>query len=366
MPPKCKPAGPTTPNRLCTEVHAGQGGRSLSRRLRTHERAFQRAGIASGLVDSTGSAELRVNSGVAKMSLEKLVLAVIAAAVLIFLAITWQEARNDRVRLESTIDAQQRIIAAAVSSEKERETTLQTALAQIAAIKKSTQTPEQVLSALPEYLHLPEPITLSRSSPPASSQSGKGTLPYPNTSEFPTSLFTTVAEANSAPSPQSKPPRPQSSSVEATSGSETRQAPSPKDAGSTYSSSLEPGSQKDTPGPPRSQEASQNATPPPSKPNADLVASAQRQPPPKQSATIPAADLKPLFDYIQDCRSCQAQLSAAKADLADEQSREAALTRERDAAIRAAKGGTLYHRIKQNAKWLATGAVLAIAILRLH
>jgi len=177
MPPKCKPAGPTTPNRLCTEVHAGQGGRSLSRRLRTHERAFQRAGIASGLVDSTGSAELRVNSGVAKMSLEKLVLAVIAAAVLIFLAITWQEARNDRVRLESTIDAQQRIIAAAVSSEKERETTLQTALAQIAAIKKSTQTPEQVLSALPEYLHLPEPITLSRSSPPAASQSGKGTPP---------------------------------------------------------------------------------------------------------------------------------------------------------------------------------------------
>jgi hypothetical protein len=35
------------------------------------------------------------------------------------------------------------------------------------------------------------------------------------------------------------------------------------------------------------------------------------------SAQIPYADLKPLFDYVPDCRSCQAKRAAAKQDSTD-------------------------------------------------
>jgi hypothetical protein len=78
-------------------------------------------------------------------------------------------------------------------------------------------------------------------------------------------------------------------------------------------------------------------------------------------ALIPAADLKPLYDFAIDCNSCQAKLTAAQADLADERAKSAILTRERDEAIRVAKGGSLLRRIARNAKWLAIG-VLAGAV----
>jgi hypothetical protein len=77
---------------------------------------------------------------------------------------------------------------------------------------------------------------------------------------------------------------------------------------------------------------------------------------PIPSAQIPAADLKPLYDYIQDCRSCQAQLAAAKLDTADNAAKLSAITRERDAALTAAKGGTFWRRLRRNALWFAVGA----------
>jgi hypothetical protein len=73
-------------------------------------------------------------------------------------------------------------------------------------------------------------------------------------------------------------------------------------------------------------------------------------------AVIPAVDLKPLYDFSLDCRACQAKLAAAQADLTDERAKTAVLTRERDAAVRAAKGGSVLRRIARNAKWLAIGA----------
>ena len=82
------------------------------------------------------------------------------------------------------------------------------------------------------------------------------------------------------------------------------------------------------------------------------------QPVPDAAADIPQADLKPLYDYVQDCRACQARLSTAQSDLTDERSKEAALSTERDAAIKAAKGGTFWLRMKRGAKWLAIGAAL--------
>jgi hypothetical protein len=83
-------------------------------------------------------------------------------------------------------------------------------------------------------------------------------------------------------------------------------------------------------------------------------------PTPKPSQTadaiLPAADLKPLYDFALDCKACQAKLAASQADLADEKTKSAALTKQRDAAVRAAKGGSALRRIARGAKWFAIGA----------
>ncbi len=75
-----------------------------------------------------------------------------------------------------------------------------------------------------------------------------------------------------------------------------------------------------------------------------------------QDAILPAADLKPLYDFALDCKACQAKLAASQADLSDEKTKSAALTKERDAAIRIAKGGSALRRIARAAKWFAIGA----------
>jgi len=71
---------------------------------------------------------------------------------------------------------------------------------------------------------------------------------------------------------------------------------------------------------------------------------------------FPAADLKPLYDFAANCKACQAKLGAAQADLADEKVKSQALGRERDDALRAAKGGSVLRRIGRAAKWFAIGA----------
>ena len=87
--------------------------------------------------------------------------------------------------------------------------------------------------------------------------------------------------------------------------------------------------------------------------------------PDSPSARIPVADLKPLYDYVQDCRSCAAQLAAAKQNEADDRAKLSALTRERDAALTVAKGGTFLRRVRRNARWFgigfASGAVAVVA-----
>lgn len=78
--------------------------------------------------------------------------------------------------------------------------------------------------------------------------------------------------------------------------------------------------------------------------------------PPGPNAVIPSADLRPLYDFALDCQACQAKLGASLADLADERTKTAALTKQRDAAIRAAKGGGALRRIARTAKWFLIGA----------
>ena len=51
---------------------------------------------------------------------------------------------------------------------------------------------------------------------------------------------------------------------------------------------------------------------------------------------IPPSDLKPLYDGLQECRACALERDATKQDLVDTRAQLVALTRERDAAIKAA------------------------------
>jgi hypothetical protein len=84
---------------------------------------------------------------------------------------------------------------------------------------------------------------------------------------------------------------------------------------------------------------------------------------PQSTAEIPAADLAPLYNYVQDCRACQLQLTAAKQNASDDAAKIDALTLERDAAITATKGGPLWLRLKRNAHWLAIGAAVGAVAL---
>jgi hypothetical protein len=77
---------------------------------------------------------------------------------------------------------------------------------------------------------------------------------------------------------------------------------------------------------------------------------------PEPQTTIPTADLKPLYDFALDCKACQAKLTAAQSDLTDEKSKTATLTKERDEAVRTAKGGSTLQRFARAAKWLLIGA----------
>jgi hypothetical protein len=74
---------------------------------------------------------------------------------------------------------------------------------------------------------------------------------------------------------------------------------------------------------------------------------------------IPVEDLKPLYDGIQDCRACALERDAYKDQLTSERARATALTRERDAAVTAARGGNWWARMKHGAKWFAIGVVVA-------
>jgi hypothetical protein len=87
----------------------------------------------------------------------------------------------------------------------------------------------------------------------------------------------------------------------------------------------------------------------------------------QSQAVIPAADLKSLYDIALDCKACQAELTAAQGDLIDEKTKNAALAKERDEAIRAAKGGSLLRRIAKATKWFVLGAAAgAIAARATH
>lgn len=196
----------------------------------------------------------------------------LAALVLAFVAFrAWLEERDDRMRMEATLASQGSIMAAAQKREQGRGQELADTLKQIAELKRTVETPQQVIREIPQFLpQLPQPIVpIVPTGPPGPAASSGGTAPG------------VPAKAGEAASPDVR---------------------------------------------------------------------------------VPAADLKPLFNLVQDCRACQASLSSAQQDLKDERAKSAALTKERDAAVKAAKGGGAWQRTVRAAKWLAVGFAVGYVV----
>ena len=107
---------------------------------------------------------------------------------------------------------------------------------------------------------------------------------------------------------------------------------------------------------PSSTSANQTALPGPTPGAATVPSNPQPKTGQPTDAILPAADLKPLYDFAMDCKACQAKLATAQADLSDEKTENTALTKEKDAAVAAAKGGSVLHRILRAAKWFVLGA----------
>ncbi len=84
-------------------------------------------------------------------------------------------------------------------------------------------------------------------------------------------------------------------------------------------------------------------------------------------AVVPGEDLRPMYDFALDCQACQASLAASKSNLADEQGKTRALTKERDDTLRVARGGSILRRIARASKWMLIGAAAgAVAARAVH
>jgi hypothetical protein len=94
-------------------------------------------------------------------------------------------------------------------------------------------------------------------------------------------------------------------------------------------------------------------------------------PSPEATASVPEAQLPELEQTIEKCGECSVKLSNAQQDLADRQEQLrlageqlSAVSRERDAALKAAKGGGFFTRAKRDLKWAAIGGALAYLLVR--
>lgn len=188
-------------------------------------------------------------------------------------------ARDEQLRLRATLAAQKQLLDAADARERLRDSTLSATLSQIAQLKHATQTPEQIVRGLSQYISLPQPITTGQAA------------------QTPSVVAPGTGAKTASPMQKTEPKTQKGNTKPEEAPSQRRKSP--------------------------------DTTFPPS-------AAAYQS-----SGEIPGADLKPLYNYVLDCRACQQQLAAANQNTADDDAKIAALTRERDAGLSAAKGGKL-------------------------
>jgi len=101
-----------------------------------------------------------------------------------------------------------------------------------------------------------------------------------------------------------------------------------------------------------------------------IPAATAQNPTPNATASIPQADLPVLRDRVEKCQECAAKLTTSEADVSSRDQRLilageelSAMTKERNAAVAAAKGGGFWSRMKRSGKWLAIGAGAGAAAL---
>lgn len=99
-----------------------------------------------------------------------------------------------------------------------------------------------------------------------------------------------------------------------------------------------------------------------------IPAATTQNPTPSAIASIPQADLPALRDEVTQCQVCAQKLSSAQSDLSSERDKEvlageqlSAMTKERDAAVTASKGGSLWKRIERAVKYTVIGIAIGAA-----
>jgi len=271
--------------------------------------------------------------------------ALIAVAILAAMAFhAWLASHDEQLRMQATIATQKQLIDAADGRERDRATALNQTLAEIEKLKRDVQTPQQILSDLPKYLSLPQPITLTPT-PVTTTKSGIATRWFGGRKG-------SGVAANG--SPDDGPSNAPDESAGASSDTLESPAKSSNRPPSGYSSAQSAAAASSVPARSEGLPTAANE----SKHSALSVNQGTQVTPPAQ---IPASDLRPLYDYVQNCRSCQAQLAAAKQSHTDDAAKLAAMTSERDAALTSAKGGTFWRRFSRNIEWFAIGAAAGTA-----
>lgn len=284
------------------------------------------------------------------MTLEKTIFAVLILTCFGFAAVTWEESRSDRASLEKAIEIQQQVIDAADTRENSRDASLKITLSQMAAANRTVQTPQQIVNALEQFLELPKPISLDTK--PAIVQPGKGRRKqkFGNPSKNPAVPTAPESRQDTDHVQLSQSGSPDAKATECCERPPVAPKPSVSKTPTLKSEILNVFTGEAHP--------RANLTTPQIDDSTPAARDANPSLNPIDGASMPSADLKPLFEKVQSCQSCKAQLAVAQSDLEDEKTRSASLRKERDLALSSAKGGTFWHRLKQNAKWLVIGAAL--------
>ena len=232
----------------------------------------------------------------------------IAAFLTVVLFAAYRADRRARAQLAADLATAKLALAQLDARQHDRDAQLQQTVATLAADKYSVTMPDQILRELPKQLPLPAPIILQSPivRPDTNTEAGN----Y-ETSQSPANSRSLVNENDKSVQDSNQPQNAQISAR-----------------------------------------------------NPDQPGSATH---PEAQAILPEQDLKPLYDFALDCQACQAKLAASQDDLADEKAKAVILTRERDEAVRTAKGGSTLSRIAKAAKWFALGALAgAIAAHAIH
>jgi hypothetical protein len=310
-----------------------------------------------------------------------LALFLVALLASAFLAYSWLDARRAAAQLAATLATQQKIISSATAAQSARDAALTQTLAQIAALKQSVQSPQQASAALVQTL--PQFIDSSTGAPlPAPLQF------IPNSPAIASPKEGTVASGNSTAPPQQNVVIPSAArdllSTAPTTGASSPPAPAKSPAPAGFLSYLKsqisnvksfsrdapisaPGANFSTPAAPQHSPgelptAHGNSS---SAPQQGIASPGNSSTPIPGSICIPPADLKPLYDSIEDCEACAAKLTASQADLADETTKFTAASSERDAALKAAHG-TFWSHAKTAAKWIIIGAAAGAILAKYH